>query len=790
MSHRDRAEDPLLEDAGQPHLTKGAERMGGDDSLAEARQRLEAHMDNSPLAVIEFDSQFRIVRWSGGAQRMFGWTATEVLGRPVSDMHWVHEDDSESVRRLIADMLSGTCSRNRHVNRNYRKDGGVVYCEWYNSVIYDDQGRLTSIFSQVLDITERKAADESLRRTQAQLRSFIRHAPISIAMFDRDMRYLVTSGRWLAEHGRGHSDLVGLSHYQVLPDLPAEWKLVHQQGFAGATVKNDEDLWIQADGSPMWLRWAVQPWFDDNGAVGGIIISFEDITEYKRSEEALRESERRLSGIVSSAMDAIISVDGEQRIRLFNPAAEQMFGMSATEVVGQPLARLMPESSREEYASLIRSFETADQMAPRMGSVGTLRGLRASGEEFPAEASISMTEVAGDKVLTVILRDITERKRAEEALREADRRKDEFLATLAHELRNPLAPIRSAVEILKLKDSPDATSRRARDLIERQLQHLVRLVDDLMDRNRITLGRLHLRRERLDLVRVLEQATECARHNLQCAEKALTWEPPPEPIYLDADPVRLEQVFLNLLDNACKYSGRGGRIGLTAKRDGTDVVVKVSDTGIGIPSEHLPHLFEMFVQMGAESPRSRGGLGIGLALARGLVEMHGGRIEARSEGSGKGAEFLVRLPIIEEVSESPSPPPNGRDDNTRTAVRRILIVDDNPDVVESLALLLRVSGYEVETAHDGLEAVESAARVRPDLVLLDIGMPGMDGYAACRRMRAHHWGKDLVIFAVTGWGHEEDRIKSQEAGFSGHLVKPVDTAALQRLLADPGAIQG
>jgi PAS domain S-box-containing protein len=920
MSHRDPADDPLLNDAGELSLTKVAERMGGDDSLAEARQRLEAHMDNSPLAVIELDAQFRIVRWSDGAQRLFGWTAAEVLGRTAWDLRWVHEDDSEPVRGIVADMLSGAYPRNRHINRNYRKDGGVVYCEWYNSVIYDDQGRPTSIFSQVLDVTRRKAADESLRRSQVQLRSFIRHAPISIAMFDHDMRYLVTSGRWLAEHGRGHCDLVGLNHYQVLPDLPAEWKLVHQKGLAGETVKNDEDLWIQADGSRMWLRWAVQPWYDENDAIGGIIISFEDITEYKRSEEALRhqvelnryyldtvqsvivaldcagritlinrkgretlgygeaellgrnwfetclprgegidliypifrrvmrgeeesfeyfensilcrdgrlrliawhnarlkdtagrttgmlssgediterrraedalrESEQQLSGIVSSAMDAIVSVDGEQRIRLFNPAAEQMFGMSATEVVGQPLARLMPESSGDGYASLIRDFETADQTAPRMGSLGTLRGLRASGEEFPAEASISKTEVAGEKIFTVILRDITERKRAEDALREADRRKDEFLATLAHELRNPLAPIRSAVEILKLEGSPDATSRRARDLIERQLRYLVRLVDDLMDRNRMSMGRLHLRRERLDLARVLEQAIECARHNLQCAGQALTWDSPPEPIYLDADPVRLEQVFLNLLDNACKYTGRGGRIGLTAKRDGTDVVVIVSDTGIGIAREHLPRLFEMFVQIGAESQPSRGGLGIGLALARGLVEMHGGRIEARSEGSGKGAEFLVRLPIVDEVSEPPSEPPEGSDDNSQTAARRILVVDDNPDVVESLALFLRVSGYEVETAHDGPEAVESAARARPDLVLLDIGMPGMDGYAVCRCMRAYPWGKDLAILAMTGWGHEEDRLKTREAGFSGHLVKPVDTAALQRLLADPRATRG
>jgi CheY-like chemotaxis protein len=380
--------------------------------------------------------------------------------------------------------------------------------------------------------------------------------------------------------------------------------------------------------------------------------------------------------------------------------------------------------------------------------------------------------------------DITARKQAEEALRESDRRKEAFIAILAHELRNPLAPIRNAVEILKLAGAPDPTQQAARDMIDRQVRHLVRLVDDLLDVSRINQGRLQLRRERVTLAAVLEQVLEAARPQIAQAGQALAVALPNLPLALDADPVRLVQVFQNLLDNACKYSERGGQIRLSAELEGAQAVVRVADSGIGIAPADLPRLFDLFVQAGAPSGQMPAGLGIGLALARGLVELHGGTIEARSAGPGQGSEFSVRLPVLDESPVTPPDPPESPVCGPAIPLR-ILVVDDNPDVADSLAMLLRAIGYAVTTAQDGLEAVEAAARERPDLVLLDLGMPRLDGYGACRRIRAQPWGRDMRIVALTGWGQEDDRRRIMEAGFDVHLVKPVELPVLLALLAEP-----
>ncbi|HVG08628.1 MAG TPA: ATP-binding protein [Thermoanaerobaculia bacterium] len=384
--------------------------------------------------------------------------------------------------------------------------------------------------------------------------------------------------------------------------------------------------------------------------------------------------------------------------------------------------------------------------------------------------------------------DITERRRAEEALRaseealkESDRRKDEFLATLAHELRNPLNPIRSAVEVLRLRgpDSPDL--RWGREVIDRQVDHLTRLIDDLLDVSRITRNKLELRKQQVDLAEILNGAVESNRPLIDRKGQELAVTLPAEPVFLEADLVRLTQAFINLLDNAAKYTPAGGRIALSAERQGAEVVVSVKDTGIGIPPGKLAHLFDMFYQVDRSLERSHGGLGIGLTLVKRLVEMHGGTVEARSQGPDLGSEFMVRLPVVA------AEPASAREreaavEGARTAARRILVVDDNRDSAESLALLLQVTGNEVRTAFDGLEAVEEAERFRPDVVLLDIGMPKLNGYEAARRIRGEPWGKGMLLIAQTGWGQEEDRRRSQEAGFDAHLTKPVDHLKLIKLL--------
>jgi signal transduction histidine kinase len=378
------------------------------------------------------------------------------------------------------------------------------------------------------------------------------------------------------------------------------------------------------------------------------------------------------------------------------------------------------------------------------------------------------------------------RQRADE-LAEISRHKDEFLATLAHELRNPLAPIRNAVQYLGMKGSQEPDVKSARDVIARQLAVMVRLIDDLLDISRISQNKLAIRKEQVTLAAVVESAVESSRSFIQECGNELTVSVPAQPIHLDADPIRLAQVFLNLLNNAAKYTKRGGHIWLTAKREGSDAVVSVRDNGIGIPANMLAGIFDMFTQVDRSLERSHGGLGIGLSLVRRLVDMHDGTIEAHSKGTEEGSEFIVRLPLdiqppleLPPVSEGPKA--------TSLSGCRILVVDDNSDSADTLGMLLRLKGNEIRTAYDGLEALEVAESFHPELVLLDIGLPKLNGYEVARRIRQQQWGRDLIIVALTGWGQDEDRRRSHEAGFNFHIVKPVELAALEKLLAGLSAM--
>jgi CheY-like chemotaxis protein/anti-sigma regulatory factor (Ser/Thr protein kinase) len=381
-----------------------------------------------------------------------------------------------------------------------------------------------------------------------------------------------------------------------------------------------------------------------------------------------------------------------------------------------------------------------------------------------------------------------ERKRAEEALKEADRRKDEFLAMLAHELRNPLAPVRTALEVMRLRSSDDPDQERARDIIERQVQQMTRLVDDLLDVSRITRGKIKLLTEPVDLAAVITRAVEISRPLIDARQHQLTVTLPPHPVLLDADLTRLAQVVANLLNNAAKYTERGGHIRLTVEKDGKQAVVRVRDTGVGIPAEMLTRVFDLFAQVDHSVERSQGGLGIGLTLVKNLVEMHGGTVTAHSSGPGRGSEFIVGLPALAEARASEFT----QDVSGQPAAlpaRRILLVDDNPDAVECLGLLLRMKGNEVYTASDGPEALEAAKKYCPDVVLLDIGLPKMSGYEVCRRLRQQHFANGLLIVALTGYGQDKDRRRTREAGFDHHLLKPVDSDTLENLLGSAESVR-
>jgi signal transduction histidine kinase/CheY-like chemotaxis protein len=367
-------------------------------------------------------------------------------------------------------------------------------------------------------------------------------------------------------------------------------------------------------------------------------------------------------------------------------------------------------------------------------------------------------------------------------IQEADRRKDEFLAMLAHELRNPLAPIRNAVECLRLTGLPDAGLARTRDIIDRQLTHLNRLVDDLLDVSRITRGKIRLQLESLDLGTVVVSAVESTRSLIESRGHDFNLSLPPEPIQVKVDPARLSQVLSNLLNNAAKYTDNGGHIWLTVEREGNEAVVRIRDTGAGIPSEMLPHIFEPFIQANQSLDRSQGGLGIGLTLVRDLVEMHGGSVEALSAGPGQGSEFVVRLAVLVDSPSGAEAPASTRSPMP-FAMSRILVVDDSVDAANSLAMVLRLEGHDVRTAHDGHSALEAAQAIPPEIVLLDIGLPNMDGYEVARRLREHRDKDQMLVVAITGYGRAEDRQRSELAGFDHHLVKPIDFDVLRRLIS-------
>ena len=407
---------------------------------------------------------------------------------------------------------------------------------------------------------------------------------------------------------------------------------------------------------------------------------------------------------------------------------------------------------------------------------------RPDGERRTVLAHVNPIRDGSGEVLGAVnvLVDITDRKHAEDIVKTADRSKNEFLAILAHELRNPLAPIRNAVQILNREGALAPESQWAVSAIERQVRQMARLIDDLVDVARITSNRLELRKERVDLAAVLRSAVETSSMLLKAGGQEFTVALPEESIYLDADPVRLAQAVSNLLSNAAKYTEHGGRIWLIAERRGGEAVITVRDTGVGISPAMLSHIFEMFTRGEQSQVRTLGGLGIGLTLVKRLVEMHGGTVAAESAGQDMGSTFVIRLPAAES---SPGQPPTADGSLPSGASSlRVLIVDDNRDAADSLAMLLRITGNEIRTTYDGLEALQVASDFRPEVVLLDIGLPKIDGHEVAQRLRREAWGQRICLIAVTGWSDESDRARSRAAGFDHHLVKPLDTSHLAKLL--------
>ena len=638
------------------------------------------------------------------------------------------------------------------------------------------------------DITRREEAEDRLAASGEQFRALAESIPQLAWMANPDGHIFWYNRRWYDYTGTDFGQMQGWG-WQSVHD-PVALPIVMEKWTASIATGHPFDMVFPlkgADGVFRAFLTRIEPVKDDGGRVVRWFGTNTDISEAKRAEELLRHSERRLRAIMDSLPQKVFTATATGAVDYCNPSWAEYTGVAPGE--GGWAKYLHPDDGADTARIWQHSMATGRpfQSEHRFRSADGEYRWHISRARALADADgrVAMwvganTDIDDQRRTADELRDVAAR------LSEADRRKDEFLATLAHELRNPLAPIRNALQVMRLAPDDGETVEKARTMMERQIAQMVRLVDDLLDVSRISRGKLDLRLERVELAAVLSSALETSRPLIEAGGHALTVVLPPDPILLDADMTRLAQVFANVLNNAAKYSDPGGRIAVVAELRGDAAVVSVRDTGVGIPPDMIPTIFDLFTQVDRSLEKSQGGLGIGLSLVKRLVEMHGGTVEARSDGQGLGSEFAVRLPVIAGEPTAEPPRPIGASE-APSVRRRIAVADDNVDSAESLGQLLELLGNDVRTANDGMAAVALAAEFRPDVILLDIGMPKLNGYEACRRIREQPWGKTAVIIALTGWGQDDDRRLSKEAGFDHHLVKPVDPAELERLLAASGA---
>jgi two-component system CheB/CheR fusion protein len=609
-------------------------------------------------------------------------------------------------------------------------------------------------------------------RVSSYLRFIADATGTSLLHCDAELRFLFVNRAYAERFGLTPEDVVGQRLDEFLGEEAYEAARPYiERVLTGETLQFEVEVPYHALGR-RYVHCACTPDRDEAGRVVGWVASILDMTDRHRLERELRGSEERFRTLANMIPQLLWINTPDGITQYYNDRFYEYTGMDPAQGLGtrwlglihpDDLERLRAVRSRameneQPYEFEYRLRQSADEYRWHICRVVPFRNADGQIEAWFGTAT-----------------DIHD-------LKEADRRKDEFLATLAHELRNPLAPIRNALQILHLKAAPDPEAHWARGIVDRQVEQLTRLVDDLLDVSRITRGTVELRRERLEAAAILERALETSRPLIESAGHRLTVTLAEEPLVLEADATRMAQVVSNLLNNACKFTSPGGHIQLSAGREDGQAVIRVVDDGIGIPAEMQSRVFEMFAQVDTSLERAQGGLGIGLTIARRLVEMHGGTLGVRSGGPGEGSELTIRLPLAPEAAVEPAARERGGEESGPRPGLRILVVDDNQDSADSLALWMEIVGHEVRTAHDGPSAL-AAAEQHFDVILLDIGMPGMSGYEVARRLRERPEGRCTMLVALTGWGQEEDRRRSKEAGFDHHLTKPLDPKELDVLLA-------
>ncbi len=889
-------------EAAEAENRLAAERRRSDDALREAHERLNLLVNHSPLAVVETDGDFHITRWAGEAERVFGWTAQEALGKRIDELPRVYQEDVPAVNAVMADMLSGQHPTTVNKNRNVRKDGAVIHCEWYNTSIRDASGSLVSVLSQVLDVTERNRLIEGLaryellsqnsrdivlyvrredgrileanaaaaaaygysreelkslalqdlrapgadtpvaeriavpdaqsllyetihrrrdgatfpvevssqsatiggvrtligvvrdiserrrmeavlRESEERLRLFVEYAPAAVAMFDREMRYVVVSRRWLADYRLGEENILGRSHYDVFPELPERWREIHRRCLAGAVERCDEDPFPRDDGTLDWVRWEVHPWNKAQGEIGGIIIFSESITARKLAEQAVRESEARWRTLLESAPQGIVAADREGRIVLLNARTEKIFGYHRDELVGQPLEILLPERFREAHAAQLREYFAHPRTRPAAPGLD-FWGLRKDGAEFPLEISLGFVEQGDAPLALALLTDITERKQAEERLRQAQKLESLGLLAggVAHDFNNLLVGVIGNASLAQEMLPPATPAAELLDAVIRtgeQAAHLTRQMLAYSGKGRFVV-------EPLDLSALIPEIGGLVRPSISkkiAVHFDLEEGLPP----IEADRGQLQQVFMNLVLNAAEAIG--SHDGLISVRTGTQIVdsayaqlhpeladlkpgpyvlLEVRDTGCGMNDAIKAKIFDPFFSTKFT------GRGLGLAAVAGIVRGHKGAISVAST-PGQGSCFTVLFP---EATGAPrhvlAPAPNAALRGTGV----VLVVDDEPLVRGMAKTALELHGYTVLVAENGLAAIDIFKRYPGEiaLVVLDLSMPGMSGEETLPELRRIRPGVKVVV--SSGYSEAEAMNMFQGQQVAGFLQKPYSSLGL------------
>jgi PAS domain S-box-containing protein len=763
-------------------------------SALDDHKRLAFHVENTPLAVIEWDNEFKVLRWSPAAQKLFGWSACEVLGKRFSDWQFVVPDDIEAVNQVGRRQNQGRETHGISRNRNYTKLGSILHCEWYNSALYDEAGKLVSVLSLVLDITVATRIEEALRKSEMQYRLLFESNPQPMWVYDlTTLRFLAVNDAALKHYGYSPSEFLDMTIMDIRPD--EEVRKLREYIAAGNPELDHAGEWRhrKKDGTIINVE-ITSNRVNFAGRAAEFVLA-NDITERKKAENALRISEDRYRDLVENSHELICTHDLQGRVLSVNPWAARALGYPQESLIGINIRDgLLPEY-REQFDDYLQTVTTEGSAR------GVMKVRTATGEVRLWEYYNTLrTEGVETPIVRGMAHDATERrqalKREKEARLEAEaanRVKDEFLSTLSHELRTPLTAIMGWSDLLLHDEVEPDKRRQAIETIARNANSQCQLINDLLEVSRIITGKLRLEFVACQLQSVIEAAAESIRPTAEAKGIRLLLSLDPNAGSVFGDSERLQQVVWNLLSNGVKFTSAGGSVQVSLKRINSHVEIVVADTGVGIHRDFLPHVFDRFRQADGSTTRNYGGLGLGLAIVRHLVEIHGGTAYAESAGENQGSKFTVRLPLMVStefhLDSAPSRPVAAAvaatDRQLSLAGLRVLIVDDEIDARGLLTAMLERCGAEVmavASASEGLQAVESW---RPDVLVADIGMPVEDGYGLIRKVRRlpPDRGGQTPALALTAYARTEDRVRAISEGYQLHLAKPVDRVELATVVA-------